>query len=218
MELATYMTTENAAIPAIVRLGKYETPVWIQSAWETGEFAFYIRRNGCGHCCAAMAANLNGVKITPYEEYLLCRELWGAPDENIGQDHFQTVAGITKVLSHLGIPAQFYTVEEGKQQCSAAHIVSCLKEGKTVIFACDPFRNPGDPFSTGYHYVLAVGFLQEGEILVANSSEDTVKGGVQFVTEETIAKSLYRGSTASPDMTWGQVEYLDKCCTYVVVG
>ena len=218
MSFAQCRTTNHPAIPAVVKLGEKETPVWIQSAWEEGAFALYIRRNGCGHCCAAMAANLNGVKIDPYEEYLLCRKLWGAPNDRIGQDHFQTVAGIAKILTYLGVPARCYGVAEGKQQEATKHMVSCLNEGKQIIFVCDPFRNPGDPFSTDYHYVMAVGFAENGEILIANSSEETVKGGVQYVTSKMIEQSLYQGGTASEDMTWGQVEVLHKGCTYVVVG
>lgn len=218
MVFAKYRVTNDPAVPAIVELGEKECPVWIQSAWEDGEFSLYIRRNGCGHCCVAMAANLHGVKITPYQEYLLCRKLWGAPDESTGQDHFQTVAGIVKVLTHLGMEAQCFGVAEGKQNEATDHILSCLKEGKQVIFVSDPFRNPGNVFSTGYHYVMAVGFTEDGAVLIANSSEKTCQGGIQAVNSKTIANALYAGGTADPDMTWGQVEYLHKGCTYVTVG
>ena len=59
----TYAFTDNPSIPAVVTRGVYSTPVWLQQDWEDGEFACYIRGNGCGHCCIAMAANLHGVKI-----------------------------------------------------------------------------------------------------------------------------------------------------------
>jgi hypothetical protein len=215
---ATYQVTNNPAIPAIVHLGNQETPVWIQSYWEEGEFAQYIRRNGCGHCCAAMAASLYGIHITPYEEYLLCLKLWGAPEEDQGQDHFQTVSGIVKILNHLNIPAQCFPVAEDGQEAAADHIYSCLQEGKQAIFVSDPFRDPGNPFSTGYHYVMAVGFDENGSILIANSSEKTAKGGIQTVSLPTIQTALYAGGTADPNMTWGMVEVLHKGCTYVIVG
>lgn len=218
MKPVSYSRTGNAAVPAIIRVKEQETPVWIQSAWETGEFAQYIRRNGCGHCCTAMAARLQGVALDPYQEYLLCRKLWGEPDVEKGQDHFLTVAGIVKVLQHLSIPAQCFGVAEGEQQAAASHIVTCLQAGKQVILISDPFRDPGNVFSTGYHYVLAVGFDADGKILIANSSEKTCTGGIQTVTAQTIQRALYAGGTADPQMTWGVVETLEKGCTYVVVG
>lgn len=106
MELVTFERTNDPAIPAMIRIGQQQTPVWIQSAWTQVEYALYIRRNGCGHCCTAMAARLQGIQIDPYQAYLLCRQLWGDPEEAKGQDHFQTVAGIVKILQHLHIPAQ----------------------------------------------------------------------------------------------------------------
>lgn len=215
MKTVSFERTENAGIPAVIRVGENETPVWIQTAWTEGEFARYIQRNGCGHCCAAMAARLRGVELDPYREYLLCRQLWGEPQN--GQDHFQTVAGIVKVLGHLQIPAQCYGVEEGKPEAAAEHILQCLQGGKLVIFVSDPFRNPGNVFSTGYHYVMAVGFDENGKILIANSSENTSAGGVQAVTLETVKNALYQGGTGDMEMTWGEIAVLYKGCTYVVV-
>lgn len=218
METVCFKRTGEKDIPAIVYAKGRETPVWIQSAWTAGEYAQYIRRNGCGHCCTAMAARLWGVEIDPYEEYMMCRQLWGAPDAEKGQDHFLTVGGIVKVLRHLNIPAVCYGVPEQEQKAAADHIVSCLRDGKQVILISDPFRDPGNEFSTGYHYVMAVGFDSEGRILIANSSENTSKGGIQLVTPETIEKALYQGGTADMEMSWGVVETLYKGCTYVVVG
>lgn len=217
MAFVRFDRTGDPAIPAVIHAGEYTTPVWIQSSWTQGEYAQYIRRNGCGHCCTAMAANLRGVETDPYRCYMLCRELWGAPREDLGQDHFQTVAGIVKILAHLGVNATCYGVAEGEQTAAAAHILSCLKRGEQVAFICDPFRNPGDPFSTGYHYVLAVGLTEDGEILIANSSEKVVTGGIQTVTLSQVENALYRGGTADPAMIWGQVAVLHKGCTYVVI-
>ena len=218
MELAYFKRTEEKDIPAVVYANGRETPVWIQSAWTEGEYAQYIRQNGCGHCCTAMAARLWGVQIDPYEEYMLCRQLWGAPDEKNGQDHFLTVGGIVKVLHHLNIPARCYGVPEQRPKEATDHILRCLQDGKQVIFVSDPFPDPGNVFSTGYHYVMAVGFAADSRILIANSSEKTSKGGVQCVTPECVEKALYQGGTADMDMTWGVVETLYKGCTYVVVG
>ncbi len=218
MNYARFERTEDPSIPATVRIGEQTTPVWIQSAWTEGEYAQYIRRNGCGHCCAAMAANLHGVKTDPYQTYLLCHQLWGPPEESKGQDHFQTVAGITAVLRHWNIPCEAFGVAEGQQKQATDHILDCLRAGKQVIFVSDPFLMPNNPFSTGYHYVMAVGFDRDGKILIANSSENTCKGGVQSVDPIQITNALFLGGTADSAMTWGIVEVLYKGCTYVVVG
>lgn len=208
--------TTNKSIPAVVRKGSYSTSVWIQSEWTDGEYAYYIRKNGCGHCCTAMAACLYGVDTDPYREYMLCRELWGPPCEESGQDHFITVAGIVKILRFLGVPATCYGVKEPRKAIN--HIMQSLKEDKLVIFVSDPFLNAHNPFSTGYHYVLACGLNEDGTILIANSSEKVTKGGIQNVLPHVVKAALYRNSTADMSMTWGVTAELDKGCTYVVVG
>ncbi len=94
----TYKFTGNKKIPAEITLNEHLTPVWIQQKWEIGDYAEYIRRNGCGHCCTAMALNLNGVKITPHEEFELCRRLWGESRmyEPFDEDNFISASGIVK--------------------------------------------------------------------------------------------------------------------------
>lgn len=107
MMYASYRLTGDAKIPATVSLGAASTPVWMQQLWENGEFARYIRANGCGHCCTAMAANLYGISIDPYQEYLHCRSLWGAPNEEPqerGEHHFLSVAGIKSSSIHAALP------------------------------------------------------------------------------------------------------------------
>lgn len=216
MSTVTFENTTNEDIPAVVHRGAHSTPVWIQSKWTEGEYARYIQRNGCGHCCTAMAACLYGVEIDPYREYMLCRELWGPPCEERGQDHFITVSGIVKVLSSLGIPAACFGVDDQKRGLD--HILRSLKEEKLVIFVSDPFRDVDNPFSTGYHYVMAFGLTENGDVLIANSSEKVTRGGIQTVSPQEIGKALYQGGIADKSMTWGVVEELEKGCTYVVVG
>ncbi|MBR2330124.1 MAG: hypothetical protein IKA40_02645, partial [Clostridia bacterium] len=82
MDYVTYELTNGEKISCIAKVGKNSTPVWRQNRWDTGEYAFYVVHNGCGHCCAAMALQLRGISINPHEEYELCRRLWGAPNEN----------------------------------------------------------------------------------------------------------------------------------------
>ena len=221
MQYASYQLTGDPKIPATVDWNGRRTPVWMQQLWTTGPYQNYVRANGCGHCCAAMAARLHGVDIDPHEEYELCRKLWGAPRElpnDMGQDHFQTVAGITKVLTHLGIPAQCCGVAEDGQKDATGHIIEVLKQGKQVILISDPFRDPGNIFSTGYHYVMAVGFAENGKILIANSSVNAAPQGVQLVEPDVIGRALFAGGTADMSMTWGEISVLYKGCTYVVVG
>lgn len=102
MEYATYERLDNELTPSIIRVGEKSTPVWRQNRWEGGELAQY-RANGCGHCCAAMAARMNGVKdIDPQKEFELCRKLWGSPKSH--QNNAITICGIDKILTELNVP------------------------------------------------------------------------------------------------------------------
>ena len=67
MNFVTFKYTGSEAIPAEVTLGEHTTPVWIQQKWEEGQYAEYVRKNGCGHCCTAMAARLRASLVA-----LLC--------------------------------------------------------------------------------------------------------------------------------------------------
>ena len=129
MNFASYKLTGNSKVPAEVTVGDKSTPVWIQQEWTEGENSLYIRRNGCGHCCTAMVLNLRGIKITPYDEYMHCRKLWGVPNEaaNPPQDHFITVSGITKVLESFGIKSECFGVAKGEEEKAATDIVAALE-------------------------------------------------------------------------------------------
>ena len=221
MNYATYRLTQDPLMPAVVHIGTLSTPVWLQQRWDTGEYAFYIRRNGCGHCCAAMAASLHGTPLNPHQEYELCRSIWGAPVElpdEKGQDHFQSATGITRILQTLHIPAEPFGAKEQGTKSATAHILQALKEGKQVIFASDPDDYPDNPFSTGYHWVLAVGFYDDEHILIANSSEKAAQNGIQLVTADIIEKALFVNSTVASDLTWGELERLYEGCGYIVIG
>ena len=215
-----YTLTANELTPAIVSLGKYSTPVWIQQRWQDGEYAVYIRNNGCGHCCTAMALNLSGIKITPYEEYVHCRKLWGEPrrDDENKEDNFMSVSGIVKVLSSFGVKAEYFGVPVGKTKEAAEHIESSLKCGKLVIFwSALSSKLADNPFSPGHHYVLAVGIDGEGRIIIANSSSRSkAVNGIQYTDTETIAKALMEGCKPL-DYTWGR-HNLNHSSGYVVVG
>ena len=65
---------------------------------------------------------------------------------------------------------------------------------------------------------MAVGFTEDGRILVANSSEKATSEGIQLVTPDVIEKALFVQSTADMDLMWGELERLNNGCGYVVVG
>lgn len=215
-----YIFTGDKKIPAEVTLKEYTTPVWIQQKWEQGEYAQYIQKCGCGHCCTAMALNLNGIKINPHEEFTLCREMWGEPryKEPLDEDNFISASGIVKIISSFGIAAQCFGVPEGRCDAAARHIEDMLKIGKQVILWSAPSdKLPNNPFSPGEHYVLAVGINEDGSILIANSSERSdAKDGIQHTDCETIAKVLREGCDPQ-DFTWGRYD-LKHSGGYVVIG
>lgn len=216
-----YTLTANELTPAIVSLGKYSTPVWIQQNWQEGEYAVYIRNNGCGHCCTAMALNLFGVKITPYEEFVHCRKLWGEPrkDDEHKEDNFMSISGIVKVLSSFGVKAQNFGVPAGKTDEEKARIREALDDGKLVIICSFPGpKLPDNPFSPGAHYVLAVGFDENGRILVANSSSrSAAENGIQFTDIDTLVNALKEGCVPPDDITWGR-NIVSTQGGYVIVG
>ena len=218
MKYARYELTNDELIPAIVYLGDMSTPVWRQNRWESGEYKHYVIHNGCGHCCAAMALNLHGVKIDPHEEYSLCRELWGAPKREEGvvlQGNYQSVAGITKILRHYGVFAEYFGVPD--IESVEKHVEESLKAGKQVIFWSHVTRDfPENPFSQREHYVMAVGYTEDNKILVANNSESYTKEGVQLSDIHTVVRAMFFGS-APIDLTWGEDKF-EECSGYVVVG
>jgi len=221
MKAVRYELTGEYLTPAVAFVDGRSTPVWIQQRWNDGPYAYYVRKNGCGHCCTAMAAVLHGIDLDPHREYEYCRKLWGSPKEEPnekGQDHFLSLAGVVKVLNSLGISAVGYGVKDQGPKRAVDHICSMLEMGKLVIFTSDPDDYPDNPFSDGYHWVMAVGFAEDGRILVANSSEKAASEGIQLVTPDVIEKALFVQSTADMDLTWGELERLNNGCGYVVVG
>lgn len=216
MQHAKYTLTGAELTPAVIRIGDHETPVWAQARWTEGEFAQYIRNNGCGHCCTAMAARLHGVDLDPHREYEYCRELWGAPTDE--QGHWLTTAGIAKVLHSLHIPAESFGVKQIGAKKATEQILAALRSGKPVIFTSNPDHYLDNPFSKGYHWVMAVEEKEDGSILIANSSEKAAPDGIQFVTPDVIEKALFREATAPQDMTWGEPDRIHEGSGYIIVG
>ena len=216
MQYVQYTFTGEPLTPAVIRVGDYETPVWMQQRWQEGAFAVYVRNNGCGHCCAAMAARLHGVDIDPYREYEYCRQLWGAPADH--QGNWQSTAGIVKVLQSLGVPAEGFGVQPVGAKAATEQILAALQAGKQVIFTSNPDHYPDNPFSKGYHWVMAVHIQDDGNILIANSSENAAPDGIQLVTADEIEQALFREAAAPSDMTWGEELRIHKGSGFIVVG
>ena len=211
----TYEKTDDPRAPALARVNGQETPVWIQALWEEGPHAEYVRKNGCGHCCAAMAARLHGVAdIDPAKEYARCLELWGEP-EGI-QGHFQSVRGIAKILGSLGIRAEAVGVPETEPEDGALRnrIAQALGEGKQVIFWSQPRpgRRDENPFSPNAHYVMACGYDADGNIVIANS-----RSGIQLCNIDTVMETLYYGSDPAAE-TWGEGGDHSRSAGVVFVG
>jgi hypothetical protein len=212
----TWQQTQNPLTPAVIFRNGVSSPVWIQKHWQEGTYAQYIRNNGCGHCCCAMAATLSGVSIDPYEAYLLCHTLWGAPTGT--QDHYQTAAGIRAVLEHLQIPAREFGVEKNGGKAAAAHIMEALRQDKMVILTSEPSdRLPNNPFSTGLHWILLAGFHPDGSVFVANSSLKAAGLAVQKTDEATIAAAISENCSPA-GMTWGDCTRLPDGMGYLTVG
>ena len=219
MEYAEYKVVGTEVVNVVVTLGYESTPVWRQDKWpDVGEYREFVRKNGCGHCCAAMALNLHGIKIDPHEEFSLCRKIWGEPDKNreFPQDNLQSVAGIAKIIRHHGVAAEYFGVPDLDK--AREHIEKSLKEGKQIIFWAHPTEDyPENPFTKTEHYVMAVGYTKDGKILVANSAFKYSELGVHLSDIEEIARALFFG--ADPiDMTWGERAHYVNCAGYVVVG
>lgn len=214
-----YKVISDTVSPSVVTCGNFSTPVWIQSNWVVGEYAQFIQKNGCGHCCTAMALNLHGIKIDPHEEFILCRKLWGDPriGEPLYEDNFLSVSGIVKILKYFNVNSECFGVPVGECDNSARHIITALASGKSVILWSHPSEKLiPNPFSSGEHYIYLAGIYKNGKILVANSSlKGTAENGIQFTDCSTISDVLMEGCFPH-DYTWGRYD-LEHSGGYVVV-
>ncbi len=218
--LTVTLRDPEALVAATVRRGEYETPVWIQSRWEEGEFAPYIQKNGCGHCSVAMAARLLGVpEVTPYTEYEHCRALFGAPSPERDEGHFLSPRGVALSLLGFGLAAEVHPYPRGGREAAADAILAALGAGALVIFLSFP-ETPDNPFSSGAHYVLFCGLTEDGRVLLANSSTkaatDTL--GIQTVTREQLVRAIPEaGGVIGDTDTWGLEHGYRGNAGYVIV-
>lgn len=214
-EYVTIKETGDPRIPITASINGFETPVWLQSEWTEGPYAEYVRKNGCGHCCAAMAARLHGVEIDPSMEFDSCVELWDEPDEH--HDWFQTARGITEVLRAYGVPSSAFGVPEDEKGLSITrYLIECaLSTGHQVIFWSHPYDD-NNIFSSGEHYVMAAGYDEEERVVVLNSGTKKTRQGFHRTDLDAIMESVYRGSSAS--LTgWGLEDDLPACGGIVIV-
>lgn len=214
-EYVTLRKNDDSLIPVYAGINGFETPVWLQSEWTEGPYAEYVRKNGCGHCCAAMAARLYGVEIDPSMEFDTCVELWDVPDED--HDWFQTARGITEILRAYGVESSAFGVPEDEEGLSmTCYLIECaLSSGHQVIFWSHPYDDD-NIFSTGEHYVMAIGYDEEGHVVVLNSGTRKTSDGYNLTDLDTIMRSVYRGSRASLS-GWGKEDELPACGGIVIV-
>lgn len=191
----TYAKNSDTLMPYTITQDRVSTPLWNQHKW-TGDYKKYIQANGCGHCCAAMAARLHGVEdITPATEYAKCVKLFGQPKS--GQGHYISCKGIMAVLKAYGVSAGYLQVTTPTLSSVKKKITTALKAGKQAILWCHKYSGVDNPFTSSDHYVMAVGYDKKGNIVIANSS-----GKIQLTDIDTIGKSIHHGCTGKAT-GWG---------------
>lgn len=177
-----------------VRLDGKETTVWKQSAL-TGTYASQLKAHGCGHCCVAMAACLRGKATTPAAVLKMAVNLWGKPGS--GESYALSARGAATLLKKLGVTAAAYTVTAANLTSMKTTIKQALKTGKQVICFTHKY-DANDPFASGDHYVLAVGYSKDDKIVVANSGG---LGRIQKVSLTKLMAYIYHSGTGK-DATW----------------
>lgn len=149
-----------------------------------GTYAKELSAHGCGACCAAMALCLMGKKVKPPDILGRAVALWGKwPKYPLISAH-----GLAVIIERYGYIGKLST---SNTKTIKKLIDSALRAGKPVI--C--WTKKG--FSSGNHYVLAVGYNNLGRVVVANSGN---RGPVNIVTLNALCESLKEGNGA--DKGW----------------
>lgn len=190
--IVTYKSSSDKTAPMTVMQNGVSSPVWNQNVL-TGAYAEALKKHGCGACCAAVAARLHGYKTcTPETVLQEGVKQWAAPTSN--QSYALSCNGMATILENFGIDAASYTVTASNLTNIKSNMTAALKQGKQVILFTHKYDN-NDPFGSGDHYVLAVGYDKNGKIVVANSAG----GKVQLTDITTIGKYLYHSCTGKDD-------------------
>ena len=152
-----------------------------------GTYAKELSAHGCGACCAAMALTLMGKKVTPAGVLKIAVALWGKWPK------YQLISarGLAAIVGKYGCTANVAFVTKSNRTTIRKLIDTALRAGKPVI--CWTAKG----FSSGDHYVLAVGYNKLGRVVVANSGN---RGPVNIVTLDTLCKYIQAGTGA--DKRW----------------
>lgn len=152
-----------------------------------GTYAKELSAHGCGACCAAMALCLMGKKVKPADILGRAVALWGKwPKYPLISAH-----GLATIISRYGYIGKPAFLSTSNAKTIKKLIDSALRAGKPVI--C--WTKKG--FSSGNHYVLAVGYNKLGRVVVANSGN---RGPINIVTLNSLCESLKEGTGA--DKCW----------------
>lgn len=157
--------------------------VWNQHQ-RSGKYKEQLSSSGCGLCTCAMAAVLAGVGTTPEKVVELAVKKWGK-----AKDGHWCISGkgMETLLKSYGVSSDYELVTKDNLIRTKALIKTALEAGHPVACWTDDNGLKDDPFSSGEHWVLAVGYDKDGKIVVANSGN---KGPVNLVTLDTLTKFL----------------------------
>lgn len=145
-----------------------------------GTYAKELSAHGCGACCAAMALALMGKKAAPADVVRKGVALWGKWPKY----PLISANGLATIIGTYGYIGKAAFLSTSNRATIRKLIDLALRAGKPVI--CWTAKG----FSSGDHYVLAVGYNKLGRVVVANSGN---RGPVNIVTLDTLCKSLQKG-------------------------
>ena len=158
-----------------------------------GTYAKELSAHGCGACCAALALTLMGKKAAPADILRKGVALWGKWTKY----PLISANGLATIVGKYGCTAKVAFVTRNNRTTIRKLIDAALRAGNPVICWTDDNGHRIDPFSSGDHYVLAVGYNKLGRVVVANSDN---RGPVNIVTLDTLCKYLRAGTGA--DRGW----------------
>ena len=145
-----------------------------------GTYAKELSAHGCGACCAAMALTFMGKKAAPADILRKGMALWVKWPKH----PLISANGLATIIGTYGYIGKAAFLSTSNRATIRKLIDSALRAGKPVI--CWTAKG----FSSGDHYVLAVGYNKLGRVVVANSGN---RGPVNIVTLDTLCKSLQKG-------------------------
>lgn len=151
-----------------------------------GTYAKELSAHGCGACCAAMALCLMGKKVKPADILGRAVALWG----KWSKYPLISAHGLAVIIGQYGYIGKLATLSTSNAKTIKKLIDSALRAGKPVI--CWTAKG----FSSGDHYVLAVGYNKLGRVVVANSGN---RGPVNIVTLNALCEALKEGNGADKD-------------------